>query len=177
MKKIIAVFGSSIPKPGDKEYELAYQLGKSLAENGFDVCSGGFQGIMEAVSKGAVEKNAEAIGVTVDNNWGVAPNKFITKEIRTKILFERISKIVELSSGFVVLNGGTGTLLELSVVWEYLNKSVMKPKPVVSLGEMWRELIRDVDERMVFENRNSGLIKQAKDVKDCIEILVKELRF
>lgn len=175
MKKIIAVFGSSIPKPGDREYETAYNLGKGLAASGFDVCSGGFQGIMEAVSKGAVENNAAAIGVTVDNNWGVAPNQFITKEIRTKVLFERISRIVEISSGFVVLNGGTGTLLELAVVWEYLNKGLMKNKPVVALGEIWEDLIQLVDKRMIFENRNEGLVKQAANVEECMDILLKSL--
>ncbi|NMB80343.1 MAG: LOG family protein, partial [Ignavibacteria bacterium] len=29
--KIVTVFGSSIPKPGDKEYEIAYHLGKKFA--------------------------------------------------------------------------------------------------------------------------------------------------
>ncbi|MCP5062634.1 MAG: LOG family protein, partial [Ignavibacteriae bacterium] len=41
-------------------------IGKLLAQNNFNVCSGGFQGIMDAVSKGAKEYGSEAIGITVD---------------------------------------------------------------------------------------------------------------
>jgi len=49
MKKTITIFGSSLPRSGDIEYEDAYMLGKLLAEKGFNVCSGGYQGIMDAV--------------------------------------------------------------------------------------------------------------------------------
>ncbi len=66
MNKTITVFGSSQPKEGNEEFNSAYKLGILLAKNNFNVCTGGFQGIMNAVSKGAVENGAEAIGVTVD---------------------------------------------------------------------------------------------------------------
>ncbi|MCW9066772.1 MAG: LOG family protein, partial [Ignavibacteriaceae bacterium] len=80
MKKIITVFGSSKPIDNDNQYLTAYNLGKQLALNGFDVCTGGFNGIMEAASKGAVEGGAEAIGVTA-NLWSSRTNKYVTKEI------------------------------------------------------------------------------------------------
>ena len=81
MKKTITVFGSSQPVETDDQYKLAYELGVLLAKNGFDICTGGFFGIMEAVSKGVVENGGEAIGVTV-NNWGSDGNKYLTKEIK-----------------------------------------------------------------------------------------------
>ena len=55
MKKIITIFGSSKPLNNEEQYLTAYQLGKQLAQNGFDICTGGFNGIMEAASKGAVD--------------------------------------------------------------------------------------------------------------------------
>ena len=54
-EKIVTVFGSSRPKAGDAEYEEARELGKLLAKRGFAVCSGGFGGVMEGVSRGAKE--------------------------------------------------------------------------------------------------------------------------
>ena len=39
-KKFVTIFGSSIPREGDSEYEIAYTLGKKLAENKINVCSG-----------------------------------------------------------------------------------------------------------------------------------------
>ena len=40
--------------------------------------------------------------------------------------------------GFVTVQGGTGTLVELAVVWEMLNKGVMKDKPFIVLGNFGR---------------------------------------
>jgi uncharacterized protein (TIGR00725 family) len=74
-KKFVTVFGSSIPRPGDEEYENAYRLGKLLAEKNLNVCSGGFHGIMDAVSKGAFENGAETVGVTLDI-YNALPSKF-----------------------------------------------------------------------------------------------------
>src|SRR5207253_1577528 len=48
--------------------------------------------------------------------------------------------------GFVVCNGGTGTLVELAVVWEMLNKSVMSSKPLAVLGGFWAPVLDRVRE-------------------------------
>jgi uncharacterized protein (TIGR00725 family) len=52
-EKIITVFGSSRPQEGDADYAEARALGEHLAKAGFAVCSGGYGGVMEAVSRGA----------------------------------------------------------------------------------------------------------------------------
>lgn len=173
IKKTITVFGSSIPKPGDDEYQLAYELGRQLAVAGFDVCSGGYSGIMEAVSKGAVEKGAEAYGVTVNIGWASKPNRYITNEINKQTLFERIDELLGIADGYVILNGGTGTLVELSIVWEYLNKNLMQQKPAVCVGEMWDGLLTIVDERMKFENRQTNLIAKINSPKEVCEYLLE----
>jgi len=54
-EKIITVFGSSRPLAGDADYAEARELGKALGVAGFAVCSGGYGGGMEAVSRGAKE--------------------------------------------------------------------------------------------------------------------------
>ena len=75
MQKTITVFGSSIPQQGDEQYSAAEKLGELLALKGFNICSGGNLGIMEAVSKGAVRKGAKAIGITLDTP-GFTSNKY-----------------------------------------------------------------------------------------------------
>ncbi len=52
---IVTVFGSSRPHEGDADYEEARVLGRALAKHGFAVCSGGYAGVMAAVSRGAKE--------------------------------------------------------------------------------------------------------------------------
>ena len=51
MNKTITIFGSAIPARDDAQYKFAYELGASLAQNGFNICNGGYGGIMEAAIK------------------------------------------------------------------------------------------------------------------------------
>ena len=168
MKKIITIFGSSKPLINEEQYLTAYQLGKQLAQFGFDICTGGFNGIMEAASKGAVEGGAEAIGVTV-NLWTAQKNRFVTKEIVCETLFERIDKLIELGDGFVVLQGGTGTLLELAAVWEYFNKGLLDKKPVVCHSNIWKVIVSEMNEQMKLEGRNFEMVKSFDTVESIAD--------
>jgi uncharacterized protein (TIGR00725 family) len=84
-KKTVTIFGSSKPEESEDEYKLAYELGLLLGKQNFDVCTGGYYGIMEAVSKGAVKEGSDATGVTV-KGWKSKGNSFLTKEIKCNSL-------------------------------------------------------------------------------------------
>ena len=45
---------------------------------------------------------------------------------------DRLFELIQLGHGYVACPGGTGTLVELAVVWEMLNKGVMTGKPFVA---------------------------------------------
>ena len=61
-EKIITVFGSSRPVEGDPEYTEARILGHALAASGFAVCTGGYGGVMAAVSRGAKDAGGPFLG-------------------------------------------------------------------------------------------------------------------
>ncbi len=174
MKKVITIFGSSKPADNEDQYITAYDIGKQLALNGFDICTGGFNGIMEAASKGAVEGGGQAIGVTV-NLWGRLTNKYVTKEIECNSLFERIHKLIELGDGFVALQGGTGTLLELAAVWEYINKGLMKTKPIACHSSIWKKVVSEVHQQMKLEGRSTELVKTFDTVEDIVDYFKENL--
>jgi len=144
-EKIVTVFGSSRPETGDAEYEEARALGVALAKRGLAVCTGGYGGTMEAASRGAKEAGGKTYGVTADF-FGRHANAWVDVEVRKKSWDERLFSLIEMGDGFVVCKGGTGTLVELAVVWEMLNKRVMAGKPVVTLGEFWRPILDRVRE-------------------------------
>jgi uncharacterized protein (TIGR00730 family) len=173
-KKFVTIFGSSMPKPGEDEYETAYRLGKILAENNLNVCNGGFQGIMDAVSKGAVENGAESIGVTLDI-YNVSASKHLTTQIETHSLFERLTKLVEIGDAFIVLQGGTGTLLELSLVWEYMNKGMIPQKPIACHSSLWNEITAVMEKQIVKEKRKTGLVKCFQSIDECAEFIITTL--
>lgn len=174
MERTITIFGSSIPKPGEEQYEFAYQLGLRLAEEGFNICTGGYAGIMEAASKGAYDKGGLVYAVTVDH-WNSKPNPYITIEVRGKKLFERIEKLIEMGDAYVVLQGGTGTFLELAAVWEFANKKLQPEKPIVCYSSMWKEIVSIMNRQMNYEGRRTDLVKIAENVNEIIEILKSKL--
>ena len=150
MKKTITVFGSSLPIEGEVEFETAYRLGSLLAQKGFNVCTGGYQGIMNAVSKGAYENQGEAIGIMVDF-WNSTPSKYLTKKIECDTLFERIEKLISAGDAYVILQGGTGTLLELAAVWEFMKKDLSPLKPAACHSSVWSEITSTMDKQMLKE--------------------------
>jgi len=174
MAKTVTVFGSSLPKAGDEEYETAYKLGRLLGQNNLNVCTGGFHGIMDAVSKGAVESGTEAIGVTV-NIFNSIPSQFLTKIIKCDNLFERLSNLINLGDGFIFLRGGTGTLLELSLIWEYFNKGIFPLKPAAAHGTMWKNIIDEMEKRIAYEKRKQNLIKTFDNINNCAGYIINSL--
>lgn len=144
-RKIITVFGSSRPPEGDVEYVQARELGWALAEKGFTVCSGGYGGVMEAVSRGAKDAGGRTLAVTADF-FSAKANRWVDDEIRVKTWQQRLFRLVRLGRGYVACKGGTGTLVELAVVWEMLNKRVMTPRPFVAMSDFWQPVVERVRE-------------------------------
>ena len=144
-EKIITVFGSSRPLEGEPDYDVARALGHVLAECGFAVCTGGYGGVMAGVSRGAKEAGGKTYGVTADI-FSAKANAWIDVEVRVATWQDRLFELVRLADGFVACKGGTGTLVELAVVWEMLNKSVVPAKPFATIGDFWQPIIERVRE-------------------------------
>ena len=140
-EKVIAVFGTARAKPRDCAYLSAYQLGSLLAAAGFTIANGGYGGTMLAAAKGAADAGGQTIGVTCSAFKRGAANEYITREIVTASLDERLDTLIKLGRAYVVLPGGTGTLLELAKVWELKNKDFLNAaKPIILIGEFWKPL-------------------------------------
>jgi uncharacterized protein (TIGR00730 family) len=146
MKKemIISVFGSSRPLENHPQYAEARLLGRTLAEKGFAVCTGAYGGTMEAVSRGVKEGGGKTYGVTADFFSKSKANEWVDVEVRVKTWQERLFEMIKLADGFVALPGGTGTMAELAVAWEMMNKGVMPAKPFVALGSFWQPILKGV---------------------------------
>src|SRR5260221_14500456 len=96
-------------------------FGKLLAHRGFAVCSGGFGGVMEAVSRGAKEGGGKTYCVTAEFFKRKA-NAWVDTEVRMESWDERLFGLIRLAEGFAVCKGGTGGWGELVVVGERLKK-------------------------------------------------------
>ena len=184
MERIITVFGSSRPREDHADYQEARLLGRALAEAGFAVCSGGYAGVMEAASRGAKEAGGKTYGVTAEFFKREA-NAWVDTEVRMETWDERLFELIRLADGFAVCKGGTGTLVELAVVWEMLNKSVIAGKPIAVVGDFWQPIldrVREVEqgprpstENPVWGEANGNLVYSAATSEEAARYLADRL--
>ncbi len=140
-RKVIAVFGSSAPAPGSPDYQAAYEAGRLLAARGYAVMTGGYGGVMAAVSQGAAEAGGHVIGITCDqieDQRPLAPNQWIAEEIRYPMLSNRNYHIVKHTNGAIAMPGGVGTLAEIALSWSLMQTGEIAAKPLVLAGTLWR---------------------------------------
>ncbi len=172
MEKTVTIFGTAKAKPGDETFETAYKIGKSLALAGFIIANGGYGGTMLAAAKGASEMGGKAIGVTC-TAFGRSANEYITEEIETDTLQQRLEKLVALGGAYIVLPGGTGTLLELAQIWELKNKGFFESlKPVIMIGDFWKALLETIKTQDIESIRHIDVVD---NVDEAIEIISREL--
>ena len=138
---VITVFGSNDAADGDEAFQRAHEVGKIIARLGYQVANGGYGGTMEASSRGAKSLGGETIGVTC-SIWKSSPNPYIDREIKTAGLLERLDTLIKTgTSGYVVLPGATGTLVELACVWELMAKGLLPRRAIVCVGDFWQPLL------------------------------------
>ena len=141
-EKVVTIFGTGRAKSGDAVYMLAAEMGRLLGQSGFVVANGGYGGTMLASAKGAVEAGGETIGVTCRAFKRGSANAYVRREIVTGSLDERLRTLIGVGQGYVVLPGGTGTLLELAMVWELKNKGFLDGRrPIILVGDFWKPLL------------------------------------
>ena len=167
--RVITIFGTSRVKTGDAVFEMAEEIGKFSAQAGFTIANGGYGGTMTAAAKGAYEAGGEIIGVTCSAFKNSRPNQYITREIVTESLDERLDTLIKIGQAYIVLPGGTGTLLELAKVWELKNKGFSKAdKPIILVGEFWKPLVNLIETDDPDSDKH---VKLANGPKEAVELV------
>ncbi|MEW6083271.1 MAG: LOG family protein [Chloroflexota bacterium] len=172
----ISVFGGAQPQPDSREYEEARLLGGLLAQRGHTVLTGGYIGVMEAVSRGAHEAGGHVIGVTCEDieTWRkVSKNQWVKEEWRKKTLLERIQAIIEACDAAIAMPGGVGTLAEISIMWNLMVVESLPRRPLILVGKGWQatldQFFNSFEYYMPMRQRESLLF--AEDVHTAVERL------
>jgi uncharacterized protein (TIGR00730 family) len=173
INKTITVFGTSKAADGEAVFEMAKTLGQLLAENGFKIANGGYGGTMLAAAKGAAAAGGEVIGVTCTAFKRGMANEHVTEEISTGCLTERLAKLIELGDAYIILPGGTGTLLELADVWEHKNKGFAgADKPIILVGAFWGPLAMMMAEADPDSVTHIDCVDTAQDAIELLKTLL-----
>jgi uncharacterized protein (TIGR00730 family) len=169
----ITLFGAGKADEDGPLFQLAEQIGRLLARAGYAVANGGYGGTMLASARGAAAEGGSVTGVTCLAFKRSRPNPYLTREISTPDLTERLAKLIELGDAFLVLPGGTGTLLELADVWEHKNKGFANAdKPIILVGEFWKPL---ADRMAEIDPPSSQCIRTADNPEQTLKILSEML--
>ncbi len=165
----VCIFGSSRPGPSEQAYRDAYEIGRLIAQQGWTVCNGGYGGIMRASSEGAKAVGGRTVGVTCRVFSRSGANEFIDEEIKTDSLMERLKSLIELGDAYVILPGGSGTLVEFSFVWELMSKKLMRKKPIVLFSEFWRPVAEITATDRPESLKLLRFVPEAEDVIEAIK--------
>ncbi|MFN2590906.1 MAG: TIGR00730 family Rossman fold protein [Actinomycetota bacterium] len=140
--RAISCFGSARITDDDPMYEAARAVGRSLAEAGFAVITGGGPGAMEAANRGCQEGGGLSIGCNIELPFEQESNPYIDLLIDFRYFFVRKTMFVKYADGFVVFPGGFGTFDELFESLTLIQTGKVSHFPVVLFGsEYWRGLL------------------------------------
>jgi len=170
-RRPIAVFGSSEAIEGEPLYEEARRVGRCLAAAGFGVITGGYGGVMEAASRGAVEIGGETLGVTSSAFRGRRPNPYLSEIVETPTLYDRTRTLIERAHGYVVLWGKSGTLAEAALVWALGRAGSFETRPMIMLGAAWARLVGQLTAEGMLEESELRATRIVKSPDEAVEAL------
>lgn len=168
------MFGGSRCGPETAEYKEALTLGRLLVEAGFDVCSGGYAGVMEAISRGAHEAGGHVIGVTMQQ-FKSAPNPYLKKIEPSADFYERLQSLILQSAGYIALRGGMGTVTEITLVWNKLVMNVLPSRPLILLGECWPRAIECLRQHLVISQDDMAQLLFASTAEEAVQLLSRRV--
>ncbi len=141
----VTIFGSARLRPGTLAYDSVKQLAAELTKMGCDIISGGGPGIMQAANEGALSIDPKAlhrsVGIRVELPFEQEVNPFVGMAYEHRTFFSRLHHFMIASDAFVVVPGGIGTLLELSLAWQLLQVRKLYQTPLILVGKMWAGLV------------------------------------
>lgn len=141
----VTIFGSARAKPGTFVYREVTRVATALAEMGCDIITGGGPGLMQAANEGAAAGGdpgrSGSVGIRVDLPFEQEVNPFVQQAFEHKTFFTRLHHFVLASDAFVVVPGGIGTVLELTMIWQLLQVRHVQNTPLILVGKMWADLL------------------------------------
>lgn len=140
----LTCFTGSTPGSDPKWMALAGAVGRELAQRGIGVVYGaGGGGLMGALAQGALEAGGEVIGVIpqfmIEREWG---RDDLTEVHIVQTMHERKALMADLTSAFLALPGGMGTLEEIFEVWTWRQIGLLdKPVGFLDADGFWTPLL------------------------------------
>ena len=130
---------------------------------------------MEAASKGAREAGGRVLGIVM-NQFKSEPNRFLTDKVATDHFYDRLQNLITRSVGFVAMRGGMGTVTEISLVWNKFSTGVLDRRPLVLVGECWKNVVESWQQNLVVSGADLGYLDFAQNADEACQIIVEKTK-
>lgn len=149
----VAIFGSSRIQESDAIYAEVKELARRLSYMGCDIVTGGGPGLMRAANEGAragaYRYKTRSFGLTILLPMEEQPNPFLDEVAQHNTFFSRLHQFIRLSHAYLVVDGGIGTTLEALMVFQLLQVKMLKDRPLIFVGPMWRGLRSFIEHEII----------------------------
>lgn len=169
-------FGGVIPASAEEE-SLAEEIGQAVAQAGYSLLHGGYNGLMEAAARGASSEGAAVTAVTLTgkhDEWGPF-NPHTTSSVHLHDLGARLNHYLRYADVIVAMGGGVGTLHELTAALYYA--TTIRPVPVFLAGPSALRLLAFLrEEKWLYETPTRPLgfltaVESADAFRTCLAAL------
>jgi len=153
---VIGYSGKINKTPVKELYDFTYRLGYTIAIRGHTLWTGGRDGIMDIVSKGAHEGGGEIVGVLPwdKENSLSRPSDYIQNSVFTGLDFTMRSCVLVNNADLVIaVGGGSGTAVEIFASYSY-----GKPLLLCSKSGGWTQRIAET-----FEEKSNPVFLDSRE--------------
>lgn len=156
-KQAITVFCGSAEGNDPLYTEVAFQLGKTLAEQGRRLIYGaGSRGLMGSVAKGAIQNGGYVTGVNITRFQNPKYIMPVNENMMMDTIQDRKVRMIGLGDASIVLPGGIGTMDELFEVLSMLQLGLTdRPIGILNVNHFYDPLLQCFDQM-----RSAGFFKE-----------------
>ena len=175
-ERVVTVFGSARFAEGHEYYELARQVGATLAREGYAVMTGAGPGVMEAANRGAKEAGGRSYGVNIHLPHEQRVNPYVDESMEFEHFFVRKVMLVKYSCAFVVLPGGFGTLDEIFETLTLMQTGKIDQFPMIAVGKkFWDPVVDLLRDQLCAEQTISSEDLELLHVTDSLDEMLAHI--
>ena len=161
-RNVVAIIGKAGAISGELRRSVE-RMARQLADTGFDLVTGGMDGVMRAAARGHSQSAGGTQLVHIEPGWGRTweRNPHPAGVVRTSIGSMRNHLVVRSADLVVAVSGGAGTLSELAIAWQ-------EGKPIAALRGSggWSDELADTT---LDDRRGKSTVTGFDTVEDILE--------
>lgn len=159
-RNTVAIIGSAGTIPRELRHTVE-KLALTLCDAGFDLVTGGMDGVMRAAARGHNRSAAATNLIHIEPGWGRTweQNPHPAGIVRSQLGSMRNHLVIRTADLVVAVSGGSGTLSEMAIAWQ-------ERKPIAALRGLggWSEKLADT----TLDRRGESTVKGCDTVDEVV---------